>query len=191
MERLKKNIKLLGVSAIGISIIAGFILCFSNHCSFCRNDYRTKLTEFTITNPALDSVTNEVTRNIYPKEKRNKSIVLSFEEENDTLNFIYALFDSLDDLSYHYVFIRNYRVIGYVDKGDYEMFVMSNINNYTDMIMKVESFIKPSEKYKDFNCIFHETINQSNWDSGSLSDKIRYHFKYYDGKIYGPIGIMD
>ena len=154
-------------------------------------EHETKLTEFTITNPILDSVTNEVIKNVYPKEKRDKSLVLSFEEKNDTLNFVYALYNSLDDLSYHYVFIRNYRVIGYVDKGDYDIFVMSNINNYTDMITKIDHFISPSERDKDFDCTFHNAINKSNWDSGSLSDKIRYHFKYCDGKIYGPIGIMD
>ena len=75
---------------------------------------------------------------------------------------------------------------------DYDIFVMSNINNYTDMMMKIDHFISPSERNKDFDCTFHNVINKSNWDSGSMSDKIRYHFKYCDGKIHGqPIGIMD
>ena len=180
MEYLKRAP--IKVMVISIIVVATIFSLYS--ISKDKQKEGLQLTEFEITYSPLDSVTNDIIKIAIDKIKEGTVVALSFEETNDTLYFVYSYFHSELDLSHEYVFHRNYRILGYLERKDCKIVVLTNMNKFLDMYYKIEKLIRPLDKTCYFDDIYYKPIDKSNWGEYIDGWVFRCHYKYYDGKIH-------
>ena len=179
MEYIKSyHIKRLWINIILVSIT----LC---SCSMNKEgtEQGTVLTEFRIANEPLDSIADDFLQRI---KKNDRVLLLSFEEVNDSINFVFTTCRSMHEVGIEYLFLQNYRIIGYVNKNDFDIILMTNIN-FLRITENIKQMIRPLDNSRLFTGLYYAPITKSNWDDGWIHDgKIRWHFKYIDNKIQGP-----
>lgn len=172
------HIKRLWINIIFVSIT----LC---SCSMNKEgtEQGTVLTEFRIANEPLDSIADDFLQRI---KKNDRVLLLSFEEVNDSINFVFTTCRSMHEVRIEYLFLQNYRIIGYVNKNDFDIILMTNIN-FLRITENIKQMIRPLDNSRLFTGLYYAPITKSNWDDGWIHDgKIRWHFKYIDNKIQGP-----
>ena len=172
------HIKRLWINIILVSIT----LC---SCSMNKEgtEQGTVLTEFRIANEPLDSIADVFLQRI---KKNDRVLLLSFEEVNDSINFVFTTCRSMHEVRIEYLFLQNYRIIGYVNKNDFDIILMTNIN-FLRITENIKQMIRPLDNSRLFTGLYYAPITKSNWDDGWIHDgKIRWHFKYIDNKIQGP-----
>ena len=92
----------------------------------------------------------------------------------------------MHEVRIEYLFLQNYRIIGYVNKNDFDILLMTNIN-FLRMTENIKQMIRHLDNSRLFTGLSYAPITKSNWDDGWIHDgKIRWHFKYIDNKIQGP-----
>lgn len=180
-----KYIKRAPIKVMVISIIVVATIFSLYSISKDKQKEGLQLTEFEITYSPLDSVTNDIIKISIDKIKEGTVVALSFEEPNDTLHFVYSFFHSMHELSHEYVFHRNYRILGYLERKDCKIVVLTNMNNnILDMLLKIEELIRPLDKTCYFDDIYYKPMDKSNWGEYIDGWVLRCHYKYYDGKIH-------
>lgn len=175
------HIKRLWISIILVSIT----LCSCN-INKDETEQGTILTEFRIANETLDSISDDFVQRFSSVKKNDRVLLLSFEEVNDSINFVFTTCRSMHEVRIEYLFLQNYRIIGYVNKNDFDIILMTNIN-FLRITENIKQMIRPLDNSKLFTGLYYAPITKSNWDDGWIHDgKIRWHFKYIDNKIQGP-----
>ena len=150
-------------------------------CSNADTDYR--LTKFEFIDKKLDSLTVEFTEGINKKISRDSMFVgLSLNLKNDTIVFEYSMYTDIYAAKKYNVLAENRRVIGYTEKGNVNILLFSDINNYNDMIYTLSKLIKPTKEYRIID-LHNEYINYEEWGGGYMIDKQRVCFDYYEGRI--------
>ena len=93
------HIKRLWISIILVSIT----LCSCN-INKDETEQGTILTEFRIANETLDSIADDFLQRI---KKNDRVLLLSFEEVNDSINFVFTTCRSMHEVRIEYLFLQN------------------------------------------------------------------------------------
>lgn len=191
MECIKKrNLYVLFISfiVIAINLIIIVILCpVHNRCG-------SALQEFKIKSPVLNSVTNFVMGDLYKtSEQRKRVMILELNTtQEDTIEFIYSFYERDCRGDYSKIFnsllgIYNKRVLGFIHKKNSDIILLSNVSYLENVKYRFGNLIEPMTTTKFFDYIYYGQIYY-HWTVGCMFEPMRYHFKYYKGKVYLPKG---
>lgn len=158
-----------------------FAKIYTNKCGV-------NLQEFHITDKSLDSTVNNALHGL--KEDAIKYCVTTLElnVKNDSIDIVVTFhntkYNEQNDISDYYIGVYNKRLLGYIQKGKNDIILFTNINYAENVWERLGKMIKPSKNYKCFNYIYHSNKPYKYWNSGYIYEPIRYHFIYYNGRVY-------
>ena len=81
-----------------------------------------------------------------------KTIVLELKVSDSNPEFRFSFQDS--SFICHYIFSNNYRIVGYLDNGDNEIILLTDIDYITSFELKFYEFVKPTYEHKLFKYIY-------------------------------------
>ena len=188
MEFIKRILTKAVICAIIVAIFGLYI-----YMIVIKSDHKcgTKLTEFVIIDKGLECSTNNAIERLNPRMDYSMIMVLSFEEEHDTLNFVYTTFKDMRELCKDYIFHRNFRIIGYINKADYLIMMATDINSFSHMQKRTDGLIKPLNKTHFFEDLYPVPITKTNWNRYLDGNTIRLHYKYYNKEIQSSTTKLD
>lgn len=151
----------------------------------------TVLMEFEITDKNLLRLTKNHVKELIKAKKTDRILAFTFEEKEDTLDLSYTYFESTREICNDYLFIRHYRMIGYIEQKPYKIIVFSDIDRLYQTYKMINSMMKPTDNSLLFHDLYYQPFTISNWGEFVCEPPIRWHYKFYNGKVYGPKIGMD
>ncbi len=151
----------------------------------------TELMEFEITDKNLLKLTNNHVKELIKDKKTDRILTFVFEEKEDTLVLSYTYFESIKEICNDYLFIRHYRMIGYIEQKPYKIIVFSDIDRLYQTYKMINSMMKPTDNSLLFHDLYYKPFTLSNWGDFIYEPPIRWHYKFHNGKVYGPEIGMD
>ncbi len=118
-----------------------------NNCSDRKGLF---LEEFAVKDIELDSIVNLM---IHQEILPNYVWVLELNKKDSVYSFAFSRQEQ-ESVGYKYVYYRNKRIIGFINKNDYDIIVLSDINHKKDFLKSFYHFIEPVCQTKRFPYLF-------------------------------------
>lgn len=141
---MKKTLIIL-VAFMGLAGCRSFI--FFNSCSDRKGLF---LEEFAVKDIKLDSIVNLM---IHQENLPNYVWVLELNKKDSIYSFAFSRQEQ-ESVGYKYVYYRNKRIIGFINKDDYDIIVLSDINHKKDFLKSFYTFIEPACQTKRFSYLY-------------------------------------
>lgn len=148
MKKAYIAMKKLNNFYLSVAVIILFPCLFS-----CVNNTNNgfKLQKFTVLNANLQIIIDSLDRKIEEKKQKDYELVLELNK-HDSLPEFWFIYGTKGAINHH-IFSTNRRIVGYLENKNIDVLLLSNINDKMRFESFFYSFVKPSDKTKEFNYI--------------------------------------